>query len=82
MLSKNERLTHYVMEVNTQLYLAKLKATAPPGRARGAHEEHLAIYRAIESGDPDAAAEAMKLNVRNSLRNLEKSMGEMGVGVL
>jgi DNA-binding GntR family transcriptional regulator len=82
MLSKNERLTHYVMEVNTQLYLAKLKATAPPGRARGAHEEHLAIYQAIESGDPDAAAEAMKLNVRNSLRNLEKSMGETGVGVL
>jgi hypothetical protein len=24
----------------------------------------------------------MKLNVRNSLRNLEKSMGETGVGVL
>jgi hypothetical protein len=24
MLFKNERLTHYVMEVNTQLYLAKL----------------------------------------------------------
>jgi DNA-binding GntR family transcriptional regulator len=80
MLSKNERLTHYVMEVNTQLYLAKLKATAPPGRAREAHEEHLAIYQAIGSGDPDAAAEAMKLNVRNSLRNLERSMGEIGTG--
>jgi DNA-binding GntR family transcriptional regulator len=78
MLSKNERLTHYVMEVNTQLYLAKLKATAPPGRAMGAHEEHLAIYEAIRSGDPDAAEKAMKLNIRNSLRNLEKSMGEAG----
>ncbi len=80
MLSKNERLTHYVVEVNTQLYLAKLKATAPPGRARGAHEEHLAIYEAIKRGDPDAAEKAVKLNLHNSLRNLEMSMGETGDG--
>lgn len=78
MLSKNERLAQYVMEVNTQLYLAKLKSTAPPGRARGAHEEHLAIYEAIKGRDSGAAEEAMKRNLRNSLRNLEKSMGETG----
>lgn len=81
-LAKNERLAQYVVEINTQLQLARVKSTiSRPGRAREAYEEHVAIYEAIKSGDPDQAERAMKASLRNVLRNLGESLGESAIGV-
>lgn len=76
MLAKNESLTHYLREINTQLELARSRAAIAPGRPRETRMEHLAIYEAIANRDPEAAEQAMQAHIRNGLHSLERSFGE------
>lgn len=81
-LARNERLTHYVVEINIQLRLARVKSTVSrPERAREAYDEHVQIYEAFKRRDPDEAERAMKSSLRNGLRNVEEISGELGFGV-
>jgi DNA-binding GntR family transcriptional regulator len=80
-LAGNRRLAESIHEVNTQLQLVRLRSASEPGRAGRAYEEHLVIYRALEKGDTEAAAEAMGMHIRNGLENMMEifDCGETGV---
>lgn len=65
-LSGNEALVNAARDVDRQIRLARSVSGNDPERARRAFEEHRAVLAALESGDPDAATEAMRTHLRHS----------------
>lgn len=53
-----------------QLRLYRYQSSAKSGRARVAFDEHVAIVDAIESGNADAAEQAMRRHIRNAYASL------------
>jgi len=61
-----------VLEVLQEFVLAAMVQTTPKPRDRAqSHRRHLAIVRAIVSGDPDAAEKAMEAHMERTVRLLE-----------
>lgn len=70
-LSGNQMLVDRAREVSSLLHLARAKSASRPTRARNAFQEHLAIARAIEDGDMDAAGNAMRAHLSASLAHVQ-----------
>jgi GntR family transcriptional repressor for pyruvate dehydrogenase complex len=61
-----------VLEVIQEFVLAAMVQTTPNPRDRAnSHRRHLAILRAVRSGDPDAAEGAMRAHMEHTVRVLE-----------
>jgi DNA-binding GntR family transcriptional regulator len=67
--SGNPVLIEKIRETNTRLELVRLLSGMSQGRAARAYDEHRAIVRAIEAGDPDAAAKAMRDHLRHAFEH-------------
>ena len=75
--SRNQRLEQLLMDgLYYQLRLYRFRASAQPGRARAAYEEHQAIVAALESRDPDAAEAAMRDHIRNARDSMIAALSE------
>jgi DNA-binding GntR family transcriptional regulator len=71
----NRRLTALYEEINLPLWLVRAQQDAgTPRDARESLAEHRAILRALESHDPDAAAEAMAAHIESSLGKLDAQL--------
>lgn len=69
-LAGNQRLEDLLLDnLYYQLRLYRYRSSARSGRALKAFEEHEAIVDAIESGDPDAAEQAMRAHIRNAYQS-------------
>jgi DNA-binding GntR family transcriptional regulator len=70
-LAGNRRLEDLLLEdLYYQLRLYRYRSSARSGRAFKAFDEHVAIVDAIESGDPDAAEQAMRLHIQNAYHSV------------
>lgn len=66
-IARNRFLVDALAAITDTTYLLGASTLDAPARAMAAHEEHVAIARAIQSGDADAAAAAMQAHIRNAL---------------
>jgi DNA-binding GntR family transcriptional regulator len=70
-LAGNQRLEALLFDqLYYQLRLYRYRSSAKAGRALVAFEEHVAIVKAIEEGDPEAAEAAMRTHIRNAYSSL------------
>ncbi|AMN44040.1 GntR family transcriptional regulator [Rhodoplanes sp. Z2-YC6860] len=66
-LAGNRRLEDMLVDnLYYQLRLYRYRSSAKSGRALVAFDEHVAIVDAIESGDPAAAEDAMRVHIHNA----------------
>ncbi len=74
--SGNRKLLSYYRTLMNQMAYGRLafSSLSDPARAAASHDEHVAIMRALEAGDPDAAEYAMRQHVSQSHRALSRNM--------
>jgi DNA-binding GntR family transcriptional regulator len=71
----NPPLSWMLSLVNQQIQLGRARSAYERERARAASSEHLPVVDAIAAGDGDAAAEAMKMHLENSLHRVSELLG-------
>jgi len=70
-LAGNQRLEGLLLDnLYYQLRLYRYRSSARSGRALKAFDEHVAIVDAIESGDSDAAEQAMRAHIQNAYQSV------------
>ena len=69
-VTQNPKLLQYSDEIERQLRVARLARGAAPDRAQEVLREHRAVFEAVVTGDPDAAAEQMRLHMIQSTRSI------------
>lgn len=70
-LSGNQMLIDRAREVFSLLHLARARSASSPARARAAFREHLAVTRAIEDRNVDAAGNEMRAHLLASLAHVQ-----------
>lgn len=70
--AKNTPLAWMLSLVNQQIQLGRARSAYERERARAASSEHVFIVEAIAARDADAAAEAMKSHLENSLSRVSE----------
>jgi DNA-binding GntR family transcriptional regulator len=70
-LACNLRLENLLLDnLYYQLRLYRYRSSVKSGRALVAFDEHVAVVDAIESGNPDAAEDAMRIHIRSAYLSL------------
>ena len=86
----NERLHALLVEMSANTYVQAMveqlripamrmqfRQPDPVERTRRSHEDHLVLIRAVLSGDPDAAEQAMRQHIRRSAEFVQRISGSM-----
>jgi len=70
-LARNLRLENLLLDnLYYQLRLYRYRSSEKSGRALVAFDEHVAVVDAMESGNPDAAEDAMRIHIRSAYLSL------------
>lgn len=79
--ARNGRLEELLMDgLYYQLRLYRFRASAQPGRAQAAFEEHKTILAALKARDPDAAEDAMRRHIRNACDSMMAALSAAEAG--
>lgn len=71
-MARNKTLVRILANLKHQLVRVQYRTVLMPGRAEGSLKEHVQIVAAIAARDPDKAADAMSLHLRNVYDNLQR----------
>lgn len=71
-MARNKTLVRILANLKHQLVRVQYRTVLMPGRAEGSLKEHAQIVAAIAARDPDKAADAMSLHLRNVYDTLQR----------
>ncbi len=76
--AKNQRLLRIYRDMNVHMQIARTHYMEHVENARQAHEEHLAIVKAFQSGDPEAVAHSLRFHITNVKQRILELLEEHG----